>query len=71
MTENPDMATNTDVEIISFKKDDYVLCQGTLCTITRINTSALGFNTFTVQNIDTGQEYTVAKHCLSKVHVQE
>ena len=66
------MATNTEAErIIVFKKDDYVLCQGTICIITRINASALGFNTYTVQNIDTGQEYTVAKHCLSKVDVQE
>ena len=60
------------VEVRNLKgESDLILCRGTLYVIQRVNQSALGFKTFTVQNVDTGQEYTVEKHCLSSVQVQD
>ena len=54
-----------------FGKGEYALYEDKICIIQDIVPTLLGFHTYQIVHIDSGQEFNVGKHFLKPVDVQE
>jgi hypothetical protein len=54
----------------NFVNGDICMYREQLCIVQSIQHSPLGFNKYIISNVDTGDEFSVAKHELSTVEVE-
>jgi hypothetical protein len=50
---------------------EFVIYKGEICVLTNVENTILGCKHYTVQNFDSGKQYTVYKHQLSEPNIQE
>ena len=54
-----------------YEKKQVVVYKDNMCIIKDIVPTHLGFSTYLIENVDTGAQYTVGKHCISPLDFLE